>query len=336
MSAAPASSVEAGVPGWQEAGSLQRFCPPGARPFLSRGLSRAPLAPPVTIHRSQSARAPSFRWIVRWCLLLLLLVLGADAPGHCHCLDAPTVLVQWQNSPRLSHSSFLSSLLIPHPGLCVADGTRRPFLYPTNQQSHPPAPSAAPQQSPNPPEPTHDQGAFLLSLPPHARLTTAHLSLTHLLLFVPLSLSPSLSSPSLPAHKSPIPQGGSFRFGPPSPPSPPTYQDKTFSYDSEDVGLSATRRRKEGLTHLVSSHLVVWPFPVPVPIAGTTNKHRTPARRRDLSTRPDSSEGGGGGHSALGRQRHPDCLSALGLPPPPPVFSKVVFPRLARLARLHS
>lgn len=61
-------------------GQPAAICPPGARPFLSRGLSRAPLAPPVTIHRSKSASAPSFRWIVRWCLLLLLLVVLAPMP----------------------------------------------------------------------------------------------------------------------------------------------------------------------------------------------------------------------------------------------------------------
>ena len=61
------------------------------------------------------------------------------------------------------HSIFLS-LLIRHPGRCVADGLSALFI------SHEPAKplfstQRSTQQSPNPPEPTHDQSAFLIPLP---------------------------------------------------------------------------------------------------------------------------------------------------------------------------
>lgn len=230
MSAAPASSVEAGGP-WMagSAGSLQRFArpaparrPPFPFPWVVAG-SSCPTShnPPLQVGKCAffsmdremvSAAAPARS-------------AGADAPGHCHCLDAPTVLVQWQNSPRLSHLSFLFLHADPTPWTLRSPmGRVGPFYIPRTSKAALPTPSAAPQQSPNPPEPTHDQSAFLLSLPPHARLTTGHLSLTHLL-FVPLSpLSPSVSLfLCLPINRPFLKAAASLRA--PKPPSPPTYQD---------------------------------------------------------------------------------------------------------------
>lgn len=267
MSAAPASSVEAGGPWMAGSGQPAAILPARRPPFPFPWVVAGSSAPPVTIHRSQSARAPSFRWIVRWCLLLLLLVLGADAPGHCHChcLDAPTVLVQWQNSPRLSHSSF-------HPFI-TADPTpwtlRRRWDASALFISHEPAkpPPSSQRSSPAEPQPAraNPRPERFSSFPAAACPIDDCSFEPH-----PSSLRSSLSSLpplSLPAHKSPIPQGASFASGLQvvHPPHQPT---KTFSYDSEDVGLSATRRRKEGLTHLVSSHLGCLARPRPRPHRG--------------------------------------------------------------------
>lgn len=263
MSAAPASSLEAGGPWMARSGQPAAICPPAARPFLSRGLSRARILP----HQSQLTTASrQERLLFRWDreMEVSAAPAGADAPGHCH-----RCLVQWQNSSRLSPSSLLSS------GRCVAAspmGTCRPFLYPTNQrnqQSHP-----SPQQSPNPPEPTHDQSAFLLSRSPaaHARLTTGHLSLTHLL-FVPLSsslpLSPSSPSPSPPAHKSPIPPKAAASLRPP----PPRRNTPRHSHTTRRT--SVCQRRDGGKRVSRTSSRLTWAV-WPVPIAGTTNKPRTP------------------------------------------------------------
>lgn len=143
MSAAPASSLEAGGPWMARSGQPAAICPPAARPFLSRGLSRARILP----HQSQLTTASrQERLLFRWDreMEVSAAPAGADAPGHCHCC-----LVQWQNSSRLSHSSFLSS------GRRVAAspmGRVGPFYIPRTSRTSKatPLPSRAPTRQSQP------------------------------------------------------------------------------------------------------------------------------------------------------------------------------------------
>lgn len=211
-------------------------------------------------------------------------------------------------------------MLIPHPGLC---GPRWDVsaLFISHEPAKPPSQHPAQLPSRAPTRQSQPTTRALSSFPAAACPIDDWSFEPH-----PSSLRSSLSSLSLrlsfplPAHKSPIPQGGSLASGPQAP--LPTNLPRHFH---TTVRTSVCQRRDGGKRVSRTSSRLTWAC-LARPHRGNHKQTSDPCPTTTglVDSTRLSSEGGG-----VGRRRHADCLSALD--PPPPVFSKVVFPRLARL-----